>query len=79
MKAFYVKLADQIFPIFGATSIDDAKRWVPPAAHERIIETSEDVYINPLTGSIDFQSGWDDLEEVVKAEYSVEEERWIEA
>lgn len=79
MKAYYTQAADQIFPIFGVNSLEEAKRYVDPVDHHRIIETDEDVYMNPKTGSVDFESGWEDLSEVIKVYYSAEQEAWVEA
>jgi len=44
-----------------------------------LIETTEDVYMNPATGSVDVEGGWDDLSEVVKVIFDPESEYWIEA
>lgn len=79
MNAYYVQKAGEIFPICGVNSIEEAGQYVAPEDHSRIVETSEDVYMNLSTGSVDFESGWDDLDEVVRVEYSAEEERWVEA
>lgn len=79
MNAYYVQAANEIFPIYGVNSLEEAKKYVDPKDHGRIVETAEDVYMNSATGSVDFESGWDDLDEVVKVDYSAEEERWIEA
>lgn len=79
MKAYYVQTADQIFPIYGVTSLDEAKQFVPPSEHHTIVATDEDVYMNPATGAVDFESGWDDLSEVVKVTYSAFLEQWVEA
>lgn len=85
MNAYYVQKADQIFPIFGVSSIEEAKTFVDPADHGRIVETDEAVYMHVNTGSVDFESGWDDFEaeadagNLVEVEYSAEEEQWVEA
>jgi hypothetical protein len=44
-----------------------------------LIETTEDVYMNIETGSVDVEGGWDDLSEVVKVIFDPESEYWIEA
>lgn len=79
MNAYYVQKAGEIFPIYGVNSIEEASQYVAPEDHGRIVETSENVYMNIATGSVDFESGWDDMDEVVEVKYSAEEERWIEA
>ncbi|MHB0763192.1 hypothetical protein ACYCFC_02145 [Stutzerimonas sp. NM35] len=79
MSAYYVQKAGEIFPIYGVTSIEEAREYVAAEDHGRIVETAEDVYMNAATGSVDFESGWDDLSEVVRVEYSAEDERWVEA
>jgi hypothetical protein len=79
MNAFYVQKANEIFPIYGAGCLDEAKAFVLPEDHSRIVETSEDVYMNPATGSVDFASGWNDLSEVVKVTYNAKTESWEDA
>lgn len=81
MKAFYLQKADQIFPIFGVDSMDQAKRFTLDEDHKYIVETSEDVYMNIHTGSVGFESDWDNLDEVVKVEYRIEAftEGWVKA
>ena len=91
MNACYIKKAEEIFPIFGVSSIDEAKEFVAEEDHRYIVETSEDVYMNIETGSVDFESGWDyenedgdtvnavDLDEVVKVRFDTESESWVEA
>lgn len=80
--AYYVQKADSIFPIYGVTSLEDAKRSVDPEDHHRIVETAEAVYMNPHTGSVDFSSGWDvgDIEssDLVLVAYDSLEEAWTE-
>lgn len=77
MKAYYVQKAQEIFPIYGVNSIEEAKRYVAEEDHGRIIETDEAVYMNPRTGSVDFASAWGDLSDVVEVIY--EEDAWREA
>jgi hypothetical protein len=79
MNAYYLQQADKIFPIYGVNSLEEAKQYVDPSDHNRIVETKEDVYMNLATGSVDFASGWDDLEAVVKVEFDTDSESWIEA
>lgn len=82
MIAFYVQKADSIFPIYGVTSLEEAKKFVAPEDHHRIVETAEPVYMNAHTGSVDFASGWDveDIEnsDLVMVEYDSLEEAWVE-
>ncbi|GEM_PF-4225066 len=79
MNAYYVQKAGEIFPIYGVSSMEEAREYIAAEDHGRIVETSEDVYMNLATGSVDFESGWDDLGEVVKVEYSAEQQSWVEA
>ena len=78
MNAYYIQAAEKITPIFGVSSIEEAKAFVDHTEHRYIVETSEDVYMNLATGSVGFESEWDDLSEVVKVDFSADEERWIE-
>lgn len=78
-SAYYTQTANEILPIFGVSSMEEAKQFVAPEDHGRIIESEEDVYMNLATGSVDFASGWDNLDDVVMVRYSAEEERWVEA
>ena len=73
-SAYYTQKADQIFPIFGVSSIEEANEF---AGGDPVIETHEAVYMNESTGSVDFASGWDDLEEVVEVEFDCEAESWV--
>lgn len=85
MNAYYVRQADQIFPIYGANSLEEAKQFVAPEDQRHIVETSEPVYMHINTGSVDFAGNWEDFEAEVEAgclvevTYSAEKERWIEA
>lgn len=74
-NAYYTQQADQIFPIFGVSSIDEAKQYTDLP----VIQTAEEVYMNLATGSVGFESDWDDLSEVVQVLYDTSAERWIEA
>lgn len=78
MNAFYVQKADEIFPIFGVSSLEEAKGFVCQEDHARIVETDEAIYMNQATGSVDFASGWDNLDEVVEVTYNAETESWEE-
>lgn len=79
MNAYYIQKADQIFPIFGVNSIDEAKEFAAEEDHRYIVESPEDVYMNLATGSVDFESGWDDLSEVVMVRFDAGSESWVEA
>lgn len=78
-NAFYIQDANEIFPIFGVTSLDEAKRCVDEKYHAKIVETNERVLMNPNTGSVDFESGWEDTEGLIEVRYSVDDEAWVEA
>lgn len=82
-KAYYTQQANEIFPIYGVSSIEEARQFVSEGDWSTIVETAEDVYMNIETGSVDFESGWDDQDiesgSVVKVEYSVDQEAWFEA
>ena len=78
MNAYYIQKAEQIFPIYGVNSLEEAKQFVDEADHRYIVETGEEVYMNIPTGSVDFESGWDDLDEVVQVKYDADLEQWIE-
>ena len=75
-NAFYNQIADKIFPIFGVASIEEAKEFCKDGT---VIETNEDIYMNIATGSVDFASGWDDLDQVTKVKFDINEETWVEA
>ena len=79
MSAFYTQQADQILPIFGVSSIEEARDYVIESDHRRIVETNEAVYMHVDTGSVDFASGWNCLEGLVEVEYCAVEEAWVEA
>ena len=80
MNAYYIQVADQIFPIFGVNSIEEAEEFSGSA---KVIETSDSVLMNPQTGSVDFSSNWKsevvDLSELVEVTYDISEECWIAA
>jgi hypothetical protein len=79
MMAFYTQQADQILPIFGVTSIDEACDYVDEADYVHIVETNEAGYMHVDTGSVDFASGWNCLEGLVEVEYCSVTEAWVEA
>jgi len=76
MNAFYIQKADQIFPIFGVSSIEEARDYVNESDHSRIVETDEAVYMNPNTGSVDFVSGWDSLDGLGEVEFCSATQSW---
>ena len=78
MNAYYTQQSNEIFPIYGVSSIEEAKDFVLPELHHAIIETDESVYMNIPTGSVDFESGWDDLDGLVKVRYDANSESWVE-
>lgn len=78
MNAYYTQKANKIFPIYGVASMEEAREFVLPEDHHRIVETAEDVYMNPHTGSVDFESGWDSTDELIQVEYDAESEAWVE-
>ena len=75
-NACYTQEADRIFPLYGVSDMEEAQSFAPG---QTIIETTEDVYMNAATGSVDFEGGWDDLSEVVKVTFDPGAEYWIEA
>ena len=74
MNAFYIQFAEQIFPIYGVSSMKEAQQY---ALCGTIIETEEKVYMNTATGSVDFASGWDDLSAVVEVSFDSDSESWV--
>jgi hypothetical protein len=79
MMAFYTQQADQILPIFGVSSFEEARDLVGSSGHGSIVISSDAVYMNPLTGSVDFDGNWDTLEDVVEVVYCSVTEAWVEA
>ena len=80
MNAYYTQVANQIFPIFGVNSIEEAEEVSGSA---KVIETSDSVLMNLHSGRVDFSLNWKsngvDLSELVEVTYDITEERWIEA
>lgn len=80
--AFYVKKADQIYPLFGVNSTEEAKQFVIPEDHRRIVESDERIFMNLQTGSVDFESNWRSelgrCDDLVQVTYSPIEESWLE-
>ena len=77
-NAYYVQKAGEIFPIFGVSTMEEAREYVLQEDWQYLVETPEEIYMNPATGSVDFESGWNDLDDVVLVRYSAESESWIE-
>jgi len=79
MNAYYTQVADQIFPIFGVNSTEEA---VEVSGSEKVIETSDSVLMNSQ-GRVDFSSNWKvecvDLSNLVEVTYDITKESWIEA
>lgn len=75
MISFYQQKAGELFPIYGVSSFDEAKDFADPST---IVSSNEDVYMNPYTGSVDFESGWDDFEGLIEVEYDPSREEWVE-
>lgn len=75
-KAYYTQQAEQIFPIFGVSSMEEALEY---SGGTPVIETEETVYMNTATGSVGFESDWDDLSRVVQVEYCAASEGWVTA
>jgi hypothetical protein len=79
MKSYYVKKANNILPIYGVSSMEEAMEFIDHSDHGRIVETEECVYMNPFTGSIDFESGWiGTMEGLVEVVYSAHDESWVQ-
>ena len=80
MNAYYTQVADQIFPIFGVNSIEEAEEV---SGSVKVIETSDSVLMNPQTNTVDFSSNWKsngvDLSELVEVTYDITLESWIES
>jgi hypothetical protein len=78
MNAYYYQTADSIYPIYGVTSMEEAKTHFNGLHDEIIVESSEKVYMNPLTGSVGFESDWDDLFDLLEVTYNALIEYWVE-
>ena len=78
MKAFYIQQAEQISPIFGAASLQEAQEF--SGCHPRyVIQTAEAVMMNPDTGSVGFESDWEEgVEALVPVRWCLDSEGWIE-
>jgi hypothetical protein len=81
-KAYYIQKAQNISPIYGVSSIDEANRFVPAEDHHRIVSTSDDIYMDVSTGSVDFESNWESegnsMENLVRVEFDADTECWKE-
>jgi len=82
MNAYYTQSCDQITPIYGVSSMEEASAFVSPD-QGRLIETSDEVYMNTATGSVDFESNWlaegVDLDALTLVVYSAGQECWVAA
>lgn len=76
MNAYYVQYPGELFPIYGANSVEEAKQYIPPEDYDHIAVSIDDVYMNVATGSVDFESGWDDLSEVIPVYWNTDSESW---
>lgn len=76
MEAYYTQAADKLFPIFGVSSMEEAREYVQTG---EIIETSDRVLMNPNTGSVDFEGGWEETDGLVEVRWDLETEGWVEA
>lgn len=74
MKKYYTRNGQQIIPLRTATSMYVAEKLEDN--HSLIVETDEDVYLNPITGEVGFESDWDNLDKVVKANYDYDTDLW---
>lgn len=78
MKAYYYQPPGELWPIFGANSLDDARFFFDPDHWSYIVTSSNDVYVNPNTGSVDFSDNWDSLDGLIKVIFDVDSEQWID-
>lgn len=76
MNAYYIQKANSIYPIFGVNSFEEAKQYCDESDYRYIVETCEDVYMNPSTGSVGFLSDWDETDGLVRVEYNPVIEEW---
>jgi hypothetical protein len=76
---YYIQEAEQIKPIAGAKTLMDAISIGGAANRNKIVETSEAVYMNTKTGTVGFVSDWDDISEVTEVFYNSDLESWVEA
>lgn len=76
MNAFYIQQANTITPIFGTASIEEAAEFAGGAP---VVHTDEAVYMNPNTGSVGFESDWEDMVGLIEVRYCAEQESWVEA
>lgn len=76
MKTYYIQQANQLSPIFGASSIEDA---IDLVGGGNVIESDEVIFMNPCTGSVDFESGWDHDDGLIEVKWCCDTEGWVEA
>lgn len=89
MNAYYEQIAQNIFPILGVNSMEEAQQFA--SGKGRIVETADAVWMNPNTGSVDFASNWladvgaDDESELssdhglIEVTFDAESESWVAA
>ena len=75
--SIYYRGAYEIYPVGGVSSMEEAKRFLPPDCHHRLIETDEMVYMDVERDRVDFKSKWLSLKGLVPAYYDMSEEKWI--
>jgi hypothetical protein len=79
MMAFYTQKADQILPIFGVSSMEEARDYVAEEDRLFVVATDEVVYMNPVTGTVDFDENRNGLDGLIAVEYCSVTEAWVEA
>jgi hypothetical protein len=65
-NSYYIQIEDEIYPIYGANDMDDARKFFKPEEFEFIIETAERAFMHVTTGLVKFESEWESLDEVVE-------------
>ena len=79
MMAFYTQQADQILPILGVSSMDEARDFVAKEDCKFVVATDEVVYMNPVTGTVDFDENWNCLDGLIAVEYCSVTDAWVDA
>lgn len=77
-NSYYIQVGDEIYPIYGANSMDDARKFFKPEEFEFIIETDERAFMHETTGLVRFESDWESLDDVVEVIFCPDELKWIE-
>ena len=75
MTKFYYQNGNTITPLITATSRHHAERLVDE--HHCIVETDDDVYLNPLSGAVVFESSCSSLEGLCKAKFDSDTDSWV--